>query len=119
MLRAFGAEGIRARLRDHVALAAELAGWIEAEPGWTRVAPQPFSTVAFRWSPAGVGPEALDTANRRILERVNASGSAFLSDTRLGGRITLRMAIGNLRTTRAHVRAARDALREVASEERT
>lgn len=68
MLRAFGAEGVRARLRDHVALAAELAGWIDAEPGWTRVAPQPFSTVAFRWSPLGVGPEALDTANRRILE---------------------------------------------------
>ena len=73
MLRAFGAEGIRARLRDHVALAAELAGWIDAEPGWTRVAPQPFSTVAFRWSPPGVGPEALDTANRRILEREHVS----------------------------------------------
>jgi aromatic-L-amino-acid decarboxylase len=118
VLRAFGAEGMRARLRAHVAIAAELAGWIDEEPDWARAAPHPFSTVVFRWAPAGVEPEALDAANQRILERVNASGAAFLSHTRLGGRITLRLAIANLRSTRAHVRRAWQALRAAAAEER-
>jgi aromatic-L-amino-acid decarboxylase len=118
VLRAFGAEGMRARLRAHVALAAELAGWIDADPDWERVAPHPFSTVAFRWAPEGMEPEALDAANERILERVNASGVALLSHTRAGGRFTLRLAIGNLRTTRAHVRGAWDALRAAAAQER-
>ena len=118
VLRAFGAEGMRARLRTHLALAAELAGWIDADPDWERVAPHPFSTVVFRWAPAVVDPEAWDAANERILERVNASGVAFLSHTRLGGRITLRLAVANLRTARAHVRGAWDALRTAAAEER-
>jgi aromatic-L-amino-acid/L-tryptophan decarboxylase len=118
VLRGYGAEGVRARLREHVALAAELAGWIDAEPEWTRVAPHPFSLVAFRWNPLGLDEAALDRTNERILARANASGELFLSHTRLGGRITLRMAIGNLRTTRAHVRRAWDALRAAAEAER-
>ena len=118
VLRAFGAEGIRSRLRDHIALATELAGWIERERGWTLIAPCLFATVAFRWSPAGIGGEDLDAANERIMERVNASGEAFLSHTRLGGRITIRLAIGNLRTTRARVRRTWDLLRAAAAEER-
>jgi aromatic-L-amino-acid decarboxylase len=118
VMRAFGAEGIRSRLRDHIAMASELAGWIEREPGWTLVAPAPFSTVAFRWSPHGTDGESLDAANERIMDRVNATGEAFLSHTRLGERITIRLAIGNLRTTSERVRRTWELLRQAAAEER-
>jgi aromatic-L-amino-acid decarboxylase len=116
VLRWFGAEGIRARLREHLRLAAALARWIEDEPGWELVAPVPFSTVVFRRVGEGLSAEEEGRLNMRLLERVNASGEAFLSHTVLGGRVAIRLAIGNLRTEEGHVRRAWDLLRVMAGE---
>ncbi|MDQ2991954.1 MAG: pyridoxal-dependent decarboxylase [Candidatus Eremiobacteraeota bacterium] len=111
VLRYYGAEGLRTHLRSHVALAAEFAGWVAAEPDWRVVAPHPFSVVCFRFEPVGASAEATDAANREILARVNADGAAFLSHTEIDGRYVLRLAIGNLRTTRDDVAAVWVALR--------
>jgi aromatic-L-amino-acid decarboxylase len=46
------------------------------------------------------------------MKRVNASGEIFISHTVLGGRFTLRVAIGNLRTTERHVARAWELIRE-------
>jgi len=116
VLRWFGVEGVRARLREHVRLAREVAAWVEAEDGWDLVAPVPFSTVVLRRVPAGSDPEAQDRMNADILERVNRSGGAFLSHTVLGGRVSIRLAVGNLRTTGEHVRTAWELLRNAAAE---
>ena len=117
VLRWFGREGIVERLRAHVAWAAELAGRVDGEPGWERAAPAPFSTVVLRWAPPGLPPEGQDGANARILDRVNASGKAFLSHTVLRGRTWIRVAVGNLRTTRADVERVWALLREAAEAE--
>ena len=74
---------------------------------WEVVAPRPFSVVCLRRK----GP---DEENAAILERVNASGEAFLSHTALDGRYVLRLAIGNARTTEEDVRRAWDVLRREA-----
>jgi len=116
VLRYFGAEGVAARIREHVRLARELAGWIDAEPGWERMAPTPLSLVVFRHRPPGRGDEETDAHNERIMAAVNESGRIFVSHTRLGGRIALRLAIGNIRTQEAHVRAAWELLRETGEE---
>ena len=118
VMRAFGADGLAERLRAHCALAAELAAWIRAERDWRVVAPVPFSLVCFRWAPDGLADAEADAVNARILDRVNASGEAFLSHTKLGGRHVLRLAIGNIRTERRHVRRAWELLREAAAAER-
>ena len=52
-LRWFGLEGLRRRIRHHLELAAALRGWVDADPDWERLAPVPFSTVCFRYRPAG------------------------------------------------------------------
>jgi aromatic-L-amino-acid decarboxylase len=109
VIRAFGAEGLRARIREHCALARELAGWIEADPRFEIAAPVPFSAVCFRARTGGL-PEEQDRFNERLLSRLNAAGPFFLSHTVLRGRYTLRVAIGNLRTTREHVQALWDLL---------
>jgi aromatic-L-amino-acid decarboxylase len=114
VLRWFGREGIAARLREHMRLAREVAAWVDAEPGWERLAPVPFSTVVLRYAPEGVGGEEADRLNERILERVNTSGETFLSHTRVRGRFALRLAVGNLRTTERHLREAWERLREAA-----
>jgi aromatic-L-amino-acid decarboxylase len=107
VLRYFGAEGIRARLEAHVHLARAFASWIDDAPGWERLAPVPFSVVCFRWHPAGTDDDrALERLNAAILERVNQSGEAFLSHTKLDGRYVLRLAIGNIKTEERHVRRA-------------
>lgn len=103
VIRAFGASGLVERLREHCALAREFAGWVGAEPQWRLVAPAPLSVVCFRYEPGGMAPETADAVNMRVLDEVNRSGRAYLSHTKLGGRVVLRLAIGNLRTERRHV----------------
>lgn len=110
VMRAFGTEGLAARLREHCALAREFAGWITDTPGWQVVAPVPFSLVCFRWHPAGVPDTDADAENMRRMHAANATGEVFLSHTKLDGRVVLRLAIGNVRTTRAHVRRAYELL---------
>jgi aromatic-L-amino-acid decarboxylase len=78
------------------------------------VAPVPFSTVVFRFSPEGVEPEKQDELNRAIMDRVNSTGEVFLSHTVLNGRLCLRMAVGNLKTRWDHLERSWDLLREAA-----
>ncbi|MGD2068920.1 MAG: aminotransferase class I/II-fold pyridoxal phosphate-dependent enzyme [Gemmatimonadota bacterium] len=110
VLRYFGRRGIAHRIREHVRMAAEVASRIDGGEGWERVAPHPFSTVVFRFAPEGVEEEEVDRMNHAILDRVNASGEAFLSHTVLRGRVCLRLSVGNLRTTRTHLHRTWDLL---------
>ena len=107
VLRCYGREGLQERIREAVRLAELFEGWVREEPGWEVVAPRPFSVVCFR-------REGSDEENADLLERVNASGEAFLSHTALDGRYVLRLAIGNARTTEEDVRRAWDVLRREA-----
>ncbi len=120
VLRAFGSEGLRQRLRAHIALAQRFQDWIEGSADFELLAPVSFSVVCFRNRPRGLpaGPETeayLNRLNEQLLESVNRTGEVFLSHTELNGRFTLRLAIGNLRTTEAHVRRAWGLLQEHAT----
>jgi len=112
VLRHFGARGLRDRLGEHMRLARLFASWIDESDDFERVAPVPFSVVCFTTS----GDDAF---NERLLDAVNASGEIFISHTRLNGRYTLRLAIGNLHTTEAHVHRAWQLLRARAHELRS
>ena len=107
VLRCHGREGLQRAIRESVALAALFEGWVREAPGWDLTAPRPFSLVCFRH-------EGTDAENEALLERVNATGDVFLSHTRLNGRYTLRLAVGNARTTEDDVRLAWDVLRREA-----
>ena len=112
VLRCFGLDGIRERLRCHIDLARKFADWIDAEPGFERLAPVPFSIVCFRARPEGLEGEGLDIFNMKLMEHVNASGDVFLSHTKLDDGITLRVAIGNLATVESDVDRCRELLKE-------
>jgi aromatic-L-amino-acid decarboxylase len=96
ILRFFGRRGIEEVLRSHIEWTRELAAQIDADPRFERVAPAPFSVVCFRY-------KGTDQQNQKLLDAVNASGQAYLSHTVLNGRFVLRIAIGNLGTTRDDV----------------
>jgi aromatic-L-amino-acid decarboxylase len=106
VLRHFGAEGIRNRLRAHIALAQEFASWVRAEPDWEVMAPHSLSVVCFRYAPPQLHETQRDALNAEILHAVNATGEVFLSHTKVDGRYALRLAIGNLRTQRTDVEHA-------------
>ena len=109
VFRYFGIKGITARIRDHVRLAKEFAGWVDAHPQMERMAPVNFSVVCFRVRPEGVDDESeLERLNAAMLEKINASGEVFLSHTKLKGRYCIRIAVGNLQTGIDHVRRAFD-----------
>jgi aromatic-L-amino-acid decarboxylase len=114
VLRHFGAQGLRRRLRAHVALAAEFARWVEEEPGWEVAAAHPFALVCFRHAPPELEPTQLDAHNERLMNAANATGEIFLSHTKLDGAFVLRLSIGNLRTSLADVATAWRVLRNAA-----
>jgi aromatic-L-amino-acid decarboxylase len=116
VLRHFGADGLRARLAEHIRLAKLFASWVDASPDFERLAPTPFSVVCFRAKRSGLSASDVDTLNERVLESVNQSGEIFISHTRLRGRYTLRLAIGNLHTTESHVTRAWDLLQQHAAQ---
>jgi len=115
IIRAFGVDGLAARLREHCALARTFAGWIESSADWKLSAPVPFSLVCFRFAPRGLSEAEQDRRNEEIMHAVNEGGDVFLSHTKLRGRFTLRLAIGNIRTDESHVALAWQRLREAAA----
>jgi aromatic-L-amino-acid/L-tryptophan decarboxylase len=117
ILRSFGARELRRHIARHIQLAKRMASWIDAHPDFERLAPVPLSVVCFRWRPAGASMTStqLDGANESLLDRVNASGDVFLSQTRIAGRIALRVAIGHLKTEERHAARAWELLTSHAS----
>ena len=114
VIRAFGTDGLAESLRAHCALAREFAAWVALSDEWELMAPVPFSLVCFRHVPRGMSDPDLDRHNEAIMHAVNAGGDVFLSHTKLTGRYTLRLAIGNIRTEKRHVALAWERLREAA-----
>ena len=105
VLRWYGAEGLRALIREHVRLAELFASLVEAEPGWEVVAPHPFSTVCFRH---------VEADNDQIARAATATGEIFVATTKLRGDTVIRLAIGNERTTEADILRAWEVLRRSA-----
>jgi aromatic-L-amino-acid decarboxylase len=101
VLRWYGAEGIRAHIRGHVALAQDLAGWAAADERFDVVTPHPFGLVCLR--PRWADDVDADVATMTLLERLNDGGEVFLTHTTVGGQVVLRVAIGAPATTRQHV----------------
>ena len=109
VIRWFGVEGLRQKIREHIALAQEFSAWVDADPLLERAAPAPLNLVCFRH-------RAGDEATQRMLDRLNRSGRLYLTHTRLGGRLTLRMSIGQTNTERQHVEEAWERIREAAED---
>jgi len=105
VLRMYGADGLRALVREHVRLAQLFAELVDAEPGWEVTAPHPFSTVCFRHA---------DCDNFELARAATATGEVFVAATRLRGVDTIRLAIGNARTTEEDVRRSWEVIRSCA-----
>ena len=112
IFRSFGREGMATRLREFVRLANLFADWIKSDSRFELVAPVSMSVVCFRFV---AGDESkIDKLNSQIVETINASGRAYLTQTKLRDRTVMRIGLGNVLTTEEHLRKAWEMIRETA-----
>jgi len=104
-LRAYGLEGLRTRIRNHVHWALELAVAIAALPGVSIVTPPMLSLFTFAL-------DAGDAATEALLGRINDDGRIYLTQTHHAGRFVIRVQVGQFDCTRADVFGIHDVLRE-------
>jgi aromatic-L-amino-acid decarboxylase len=97
-------EGLKSVIREHIRLGKRFASLVESDSRFEIVAPVPFSSVCFRL-------KSNDEDNESLIDRVNATGKMFISQTTLNGKLTIHFTVGNLRTTEAHVDAAWELIR--------
>ena len=137
IFRSFGREGMAARLREYVRLANLFADWIKDDDRFELAAPVSMGVVCFRFigrdgSPSrppvsarpAVAPYLTDRPNESnvdhlnsdIVEKINASGRVYLTQTKLRGRTVMRIGLGNVLTMEEHLRNAWEMIQETASE---
>jgi aromatic-L-amino-acid decarboxylase len=107
--RAFGREGIAARIREHLRLAQLFADWVREDPRFEISAPVMMGVVCFRLKNAD--DKLADQKNSETVASINASGNAYLTQTKLRGRIVMRLGLGNLLTAEEHVRRVWEIIR--------
>ena len=104
IFRSFGREGMAARLRECIRLTNLFAQWIKIDNHFELSAPVSLSVVCFRFVS---GPaDKIDKMNSEIVERINSSGRAYLTQTKLRGDTVMRIGLGNVLTTEEHLRKA-------------
>ena len=136
--RSLGRAGIVARLRDQIRLANRLVQWIKKDDRFELSAQPSMGVVCFRFvgrdtATAGSRPSSparpaiapcqgqrvneieVDKINSDIVERINASGRAYLTQTKLCGRSVMRIGLGNVLTTEEHLRRGWEIIQETAS----
>ena len=107
VIRHYGVEGLQHHVREHVRISQAFAAWVEASDDFELMAPNPLNLVCFRHV-------AGDAFNEALMNRLNADGHIYLTHTKLNGRFTLRLSIGQTHTEMRHVEQAWQLIRETA-----
>ncbi len=100
-----GIETIQARLRRDLDNAKWFAELVESTPGWEVLAPVNLQTVCVRHIPEGMTLEQCNEHTLAWVNRINKSGRAFLSPSKLGDTWMVRVSIGVESTQRSDIEA--------------
>ncbi len=112
LMRSYGLEGLRGRLRNHVDWSAALAERLRAEPDFEITSEPVLSLFSFRFSPEGA--RDLDTLNQRLVDTINDDGRIYLTQTLLDGAKVVRFQVGQFDCTQEDVAFAFDVITEIA-----
>jgi aromatic-L-amino-acid/L-tryptophan decarboxylase len=117
VLRWYGVEGLRPHIRQGIGLAAQCAQWIRADDRFEISASPRLSLVCFRLRPTqGANPNSM---NLDLLARVNASGTTFLTHTRIRDEVVLRIAVGGTFTELRHAKQSWQWIQQAATQLQT
>ncbi|QDI77853.1 MULTISPECIES: pyridoxal phosphate-dependent decarboxylase family protein [Leisingera] len=112
LIRTYGLEGLRQRLRNHITWSSQLHDKLKAEPDFQITTPPMWSLWSFRYAPEGAAN--LDDLNLRLVNAINDDGRIYLTQTRLDGELVIRFQAGQFETTEADVMMAFDVITEIA-----
>jgi aromatic-L-amino-acid/L-tryptophan decarboxylase len=112
LMRAYGLEGLRTMIRDHIAWSRALCERLRAAPNFEITSEPSFSLFSFRYAPAG--ERDLDALNLRLVDAINTDGRIYLTQTRLDGKVVIRFQVGQFECTEADVMSAYDVITEIA-----
>ncbi len=107
VIRHYGVEGLQYHIRRHVELAQQFAESVRQDGNFELAAPVPLNLICFRHKGG-------DAANQTIMDRLNRSGDLFLTHTKLNGKLTLRLCVGQTNTEAKHVERAWERIRQEA-----
>lgn len=114
VIRSYGTEGLRDKIRYHISIAARLSEMISKETDFEILAPVIISVVCFRYVPAGYSNDQINALNEKLIHQLNDSGRLYLSHTVLNGKYTLRMVTAQTNVTLEHVEKAWDLIKKTA-----
>jgi len=114
VIRTYGVDGLREKVRDHISYAARLSEMIKNESDFEILAPVVISVVCFRFKPKGTSEEDLNKINEKLNHLLNDSGKIYLSHTVLNGKYTLRMVTAQTNVTMEHVTRAWQQIKDTA-----
>ncbi|MEL7834309.1 pyridoxal phosphate-dependent decarboxylase family protein [Fodinibius sp. Rm-B-1B1-1] len=104
VLRSFGIEGLQNKIRQHISLAQNLKDQIEQHQHFELLAPVPLNAICFRFHPNYIDDEEkLNELNEKLLNQIQDSGKLFLTHTKLNGKYTIRIVLGNTNLEERHV----------------
>ena len=112
LIRTYGLEGLRTRIRNHVSWSCALCEKLRAQPDFEIVTEPVLSLFTFRYLPDGTTDA--DDLNQRLVDAINADGRIYLTQTLFEGRKVIRFQVGQFDCEEADVRFAFDVICEMA-----
>ena len=110
LIRAYGLEGLRERIRNHIKWAGELEEKLAAHPDFTITSGLRFSLFTFQHTPQGADP---DQKTESLLKRINDDGRIYLTQTHHAGKFVIRFQAGQFDCTRDDVMLAYEVITEL------
>jgi aromatic-L-amino-acid/L-tryptophan decarboxylase len=114
VIRMYGVEELREKIRNHIRMAKRLAEMISSEPDFEILAPVVINVVCFRYKPKGIPEDQINGINEALNHRLNDSGKIYLTHTSINGIYTLRMVTGQTNVTMEHVGKAWELIKKTA-----
>ncbi len=116
VMRSYGIEGLQEKIRVHIQFGQQLKEKIETHDHFELLAPVPLNTICFRFHPNYIDDEKkLNELNEQLLHQIQESGKIFLTHTKLDGKYTIRIVLGNTNLEQRHVDAAWKLIKKTAS----
>ncbi|SMD32708.1 aromatic-L-amino-acid decarboxylase [Reichenbachiella faecimaris] len=103
VIRDFGIEGIQTRLREHISYAQWFANQVVENENFELVIEPALNVVCFRMTTPEKAEDQLDQLNAELIGAINDSGEAYLTHTKVNGKYTLRMVIGQTYVQKHHI----------------
>lgn len=115
VIRSFGVNGLKEKLRYHISLAKKFEEMLRQNEEFEILAPVVANLICFRYKPKNISDEeSLNKLNESILIKINKTGKIYLTHTKLSGKFTLRMVIGQTNVEEKHIEEAYKTIIETA-----